>query len=322
MVKTRIRRGFTFPRKITAFLLLCIILALAGYVLLFPSIKPRDITRLTVAVISEPMQVLSLDRESNEIRTITIPTDITVDAVHGYGRYSLEALWKLGSIEKKEGIVLIQSLEEAIGLPIPYYIGRYDHGYIKGVSSEEVLSEVFTLQGLIKYIRGDYLTNIPAREFMTLVRARSEALSSKHRIMDLTSSHVLVHETLPDGTTARVLDTQRLDTIVLADYEHIRIRDEQLSVSIFNTTNSPALGSRVARLLGHLGVRVVSVGNDSPAIEKCRVTGIKDVLQSFTAQVISRLYYCDLVPVEVSGQSDLDVRIGKVYLSRFLPFSK
>ncbi len=322
VVRTRHAQVIKIPWKIGAGCIVFLLTALIGFLVLFPSVTPQDITRISVVVVSDPMHVVSLDRETQELRVLTIPVDVTVDAVHGYGRYSLEALWKLGSIEKKEGAVLAESLEETIGLPVPYYIGRTDHEFIKGSNPEEIMANVFTFQGLFALLRGGFQTNIPAREFLAITRSRSEALSTKHQTTDLSASHVLVKETAADGTSVSVLDTERLDQIVKADYEHTNIRNERQSVSIFNTTDSPALGSRVARLLGHLGVRIVSGVNDTPALDFCRITGVSEALASFKAQVISSLDSCELVPVGESGQSDLDVRIGKAYQKRFIPFEK
>ena len=68
------------------------------------------------------MVVWSQDLQSNKFIKITIPASAQVDAVGGYGRYSLGSLWKLGAIDNKNGTLVSDSLEEALGISIPWYV--------------------------------------------------------------------------------------------------------------------------------------------------------------------------------------------------------
>ena len=99
---------------------LCLLIALAAAAFLCATwiICPA----WTVLSIGDPMVVWSQDLQSNKFIKITIPASAQVDAVGGYGRYSLGSLWKLGAIDNKNGTLVSDSLEEALGISIPWYV--------------------------------------------------------------------------------------------------------------------------------------------------------------------------------------------------------
>ena len=122
-----------------------------------------------------------------------------------------------------------------------------------------------------------------------------------------------------DGSSALILDPAMVDSRLAHVFEDDAVRTESVSTAILNTTGMPSLGSRAARLLGNLGVSVVSVGNDTPEVKVCTVTGTRDSLLSASAKVIESVLGCRPVEISQSDQADLTARIGATYAKRFLP---
>ena len=280
---------------------LCLLIALAAAAFFY--VRTRDnLSRLTVLSIGDPMVVWSQDLQSNKFIKITIPASAQVDAVGGYGRYSLEALWKLGAIDsprwssgeagKKNGTLVSDSLEEALGISIPWYVD---------VSPGRWLPR----------------TNMPLPLLLSWIWRMRSVKSDRMTEVAITPQAALAVQDLPDGTRAQVMDPTRVDALLGTLFEDEAIRRERLSVTVYNTTDMPTLGARVGRMLNRVGVFVVRVGNDSPAIEHCTVSGEAAAVKSITARTIASIFRCITV-VKPSEAGDLDVRVGTRYQARFL----
>ena len=300
------RLGGRYIARFGIALLVCIgVAALVVAVLLFR--KSSSLLRTTVVLVGDPVVVWSQDRATKRVVRITLPKDAVVEGVHGYGMYALESLWSLGAIDRKDGEVLVRSIEEALGIPIQWFIGKKEEGKV-----------TLGLSSLFEYLRGGYRTNLSLPEFIALVMDSSGMRADKITDVTITPDTALTSEQIADGSTRQVLDTSRVDVLLGTLFEDERIRKESLSVAVYNTTDMSTLGSRVARTLGHLGVFVVRVGNAAPEIGDCTVTANKDVLTTLTVAVIREVFACKDVEGAVDV-ADIEVRLGSAYQARFLP---
>lgn len=267
-----------------------------------------------MVIVGDPVTVLSWDKKNNTFTILSLPSDTTIEAVHGYGQYSLESLWKLGDIEGKAGTVLAQSMEELLAVPLRGYIGGKNHTLLPKTDPRAIVKEIFSL-GLLN---GTYATNISPASFWSLSWAISRSHPEDFRIIDLSTS--VVDRTLPDGSIVHMADTNRMDQKIGEGFEDEAIRKEAISIAVLNTTSVPSLGTRVARLMGHVGMLVITVGNDRPTIAGCTMHGVKKMLASQTARMVRELYGCEQKDQAEGDRADLTVRIGTVYQARFLPF--
>ncbi len=317
MEKRRLQRkkGFNFR---VLLVLLPILLAVIFGVIWFGGIHTVG-SRMTVVLVGDPVTIVSRDATDGSFLVVSLPATAVVDSVHGYGQYSLESLWKLGSIEGKVGTVLSQSIEELFGVPVPWYVGRNNHTLV-GKSSDPLtlVKSVFSVPAVLEFFRGAFVTNMSPREFLTFAWVFSQRKPDNVKIIDL--ARTLVSRTLADGSSVLLADTNSVDQAVGNMFEDSAIRKEGLSVAVFNTTSVPSLGTRVSRMLSHAGELVVFVGNGRPTIGACLVTGGKKVLASRTAAFIAAQYGCRKEE-GTEPRADLTVRIGTDYQSRFLPFT-
>lgn len=272
--------------------------------------------RMTVVLVGNPVTIVSWNKRDNSFLIVSLPTQAVIESVHGYGKYSLESLWKLGSIEGKEGTVLSESIEELFGAPVPWYIGKKNHMLLTKNDPLTLVKSVFSVPMAPSFFSGLYATNMSPREFLTFVLAFSRRRPDI-KILDL--EETLVSQALPDGSSELVPDKNSIDQRIGNTFEDSAIRKEGLSVAVFNTTPIASLGTRVSSMLGHTGILVVTVGNDRPTIGACVLRGGKKELASETARFIRELYGCR-TEESIEPRADLIFRIGTEYQSRFVPF--
>lgn len=311
------RLGTRYGKKI--WLIVTLIICGAGFLLVGSWRSfPRQ-TRMSIAVMGDPVWVWSWDMLRNRFVAVRIPSDSLVEGVHGYGKYSLESLWQLGQIDSMGGTLFATSLEEALGLPVHWYLGGKKTKITSSSEPQAALKDFFSLAGINKYFFGTYATNIPPLTFLRLVKTVQFLRPDRVSSINLTLGNGLVEEELLDATKVLVVDPPQLDIIWGNLFEDETVRREALTVAIYNTTQVAGLGVRAARILGHLGAVVVKVGNDEPAIEHCQLSGAKPLLESATARLIAEVLGCVISEGNGESRADLTVRLGTAYEARFSP---
>ena len=273
----------------------------------FPRTK-HPYGRETYVVVSDPMIVLSWSPAEKELTRIFIPSDIAADGTHGYGTYTLAAFWRLGEIDKKDGTVLSETFSEALGIPIDGYIGA---------KNGTVLSPfIFSLKNIL----GAYRTNIPLLTFIQLAWQLDVERPNHVNTYDFSNNPPAISQLtqLPDGSAQQILDPQRVDAQLAHVFEDDAARKEPVTAAVYNTTDMPSLGNRVGRLFTNLGVSVVTVGNDTPEIKTCTLTGSLQALKSKSAAIIMSVLGCTST-IGKTSRANLILRVGSSYAKRFLP---
>ena len=251
---------------------------------------------------------------------MTIPSDITIDGVRGYGPYTVSALWKLEVLDHKEKGLLSQSMEEALGIPIPWIFDASSlHDEARGFDAIALVRRMVSFPALRGLADRSYRTTVPFWTYLTLVWNILFLRVDQFTLLTVDRSRVSTEETLPDGTTMYRFDPSRIDAVIGHAFEDERIRRESLRVSVLNTTQTSTLGTRVGRLLGHKGAIVVNVGNQLPETDRCILLGSEKNVSSITAKFILYHYHCIAKVTQEEGSADLEIRIGSQYARRFLP---
>ena len=312
----------TGRRRHSKFLAIALILLVSlaiGVWIFFP--RPKNPTgRETYILVSDPMIVASWNGADRTLTILTFPSDIAAEGTRGYGMYSLAAFWRLGEIEKKDGTVLSESMSEALGIPVTGYIGPKTALFDFRDTAFVTVKATFSMKNVFRFLGGRFRTNIPFNKFIGLAWMLNFSRPDRTNTYDFTHTieSIVQDSVLPDGSTIRILDPQRVDSQVKNIFEAESVRRESVTVAVYNTTAMPSLGNRVGRLLANLGVSVVTVGNDTPEVETCTVSGSTATLKSKTADVIVAVLGCKPVVGETT-RADLIIRIGSSYAKRFLP---
>lgn len=283
--------------------------------ILYTFFKPHDqFSRETIVLVGNPTVLWSWNKRDNSFVLITLPSDTVIDAVHGYGAYSLEALWKLGEIDKKERNLLRQSLQEYIGIPISWYLGMKDQKTpVTAQDAKHIVRSYLSWQRLWSYVSGALHTNVSVTVYFSIIKSFLLSTPDKISVYDLTGLNGIQEETLVDGSSIKKLNLGRFDEILGHAFDDEKLRNEQVSVAIYNTTDLPSVGQRIARLLGHMGIFVITVGNDNPEITDCTISASKEILHTQTAGFIRSLYHCKDLVDDGTVRADLLLRMGSQY---------
>ena len=134
-------------RYVSLIAVLSVLITLVIFLIGFSLRVLKDVPfRQAFVVTTNPMRIISWDRQRTAMQIVSLPKDILIDGAFGYGQYSLSALSALDALDHKNGLLLIQSVAQAVGVPIS--------GAIFVDSTE---SEASALDSLKKYSPGDLL---------------------------------------------------------------------------------------------------------------------------------------------------------------------
>ena len=286
-----------------SFVLLFIVgisLCIALYIFMVPQ------RYLAFVIAAEPaMTLVILKPKGQKIVTFSLPGDTYIEGVGGYGKYSLSALWKLGTIDKRGGALVSESLSETLGAPITRYI------------SGERGIDLFRWRNVGTFLTGQYTTNMTLSEFIGVVKRLSDSRPGEIEEIDLAKTTLFEKKILPDGTGILEVDLGRIDPIVRGAFENEEIRGEAKRIAVVNTTEIPGLGSGVAKTLSHIGTVVVSVSNSTEAIDRCVIEVSEEARKTKTVAFIHSYYHCEIKIEALSDRADIRVLVGKGYAARF-----
>lgn len=275
-----------------------------------------QMSRRNILIGTSPVSIWSWNTNDSSITLVVLPSDIAIDSSR-YGRYSLEALWKLGFIDNEVGLVLARSLTETLAIPLTWFIG--EGATLKHTTDPRIYGKnLFSLRGLVPFLLGRRTTNISVWEYFRLMWALSRVTDERIDVIDFAHQPPTASETLPDGSERTFFDRERVDILLTGLFEDELIRKEEKTVAIYNTTGTQALGTYAARLLTGQGVFVVAVGNSEPEINQCVIEGSLPMIQSKTALVITELFNCKHQITQNQQRADIIVRLGTLYASQFV----
>lgn len=296
----------------------CIVFVIVALVILcLQATFKKTPYRQSMVIAGNPAHILSLNASRTALTIIDLPEDTVVSAVNGYGHYSVRSLMTLDALDNHHGALVINSLSDAIGMPISWYI---DPGEMaNGVGSVEMIRRIFSWGSVGKLLQSKLESSIPFVDWIGLVYALRFIPADAVTFLDVTPAIVPMES--PDGSVVPTLDEFKLDFILENSLYDAGLRAENLTVAVYNTTQVPTVGSRASRQLARMGIQLVFVGNAEPAISGCNITGTKSAQKSKTAQFIRSYFSCtqasDDQHIGKGTGADLVVELGSDYAARY-----
>ena len=268
--------------------------------------------RLGIVLKGNPTILVSWESDRSRFALFLLPETMQIEASGGYGWYGLDALWKLDVMDRHGGIVYKNSLESALATPVLWYAtGVADDKLTDSDHAIEVVRRRLSLPNIVHMIVTGQ-TNIRPLEVFYVWKQVQQIGSDAMTMHDFQYGRVSSDVTMPDETVASRFDSAKYDALVGNTLEDTTFRQEGMRIALYNTTGTPGIGQKIARLIEHMGGFVVFVGNEDPEIEgNCEVTGEKRMLSSRTAEFFRSFYGCSIREEQGDkGRADIIVRLG------------
>jgi len=278
--------------------------------------RGRPVMPLSILVVTDPIHIVFYDEEAKQLTVLKIPVDVHIYGAYGVGIYSLESLWKLGLISAGKRDLLGKSLESTLGVPVVYYISLGNENINILNKNDDTVNSALNYQKWMSAWYDKY-TNAGLRNIIWFWWYLSKSDRTKLKVIDISSSSALTHELLPDQTSVKKLNHRQFD-LLLDDLLHIAsFRREALSIGVYNTTQTAQLGQQATRLLEHVGIHVVSLGNLDELLDDCVIEASEEILRSKTAKYIVNLYGCHSRQKKLDNAAELILILGNRYANRY-----
>ncbi len=295
-------------RRYTTLVLVVFLLLFLVGLFFFWQLRSPTSPRLTIVVSAEPVLVWSWERKTGAFTGVVLSADTVIDAA-GYGSYSLSSLWQLGEIEKKAGDILRGGLEEALAVPIQFFVGRKTPTEA-AADPLSLVKEIFSASGFGQFLSGSLRTNLRVFDFLALVK--SMALLRQDRVTLVTGDALTRRVTRPDGSSVAVLDPGLVDRALAPLFEDGQIRKEALRIAVVNASDIPGRAQQAGRLLSNMGGLVILLDTGSEVSIGCQVAGSESILKSRTAQFIASHFRCTNVLTVLEAAADIVVTLGRI----------
>lgn len=282
----------------------------------------------TFVLLSDPVLVISRSRETRIATVVSVPSSLSFDGVRGYGRYSLSALYTLGSIDHVGGLLVRETLSEALAIPIDASIGFKDERL--HVSQDSRISSTITsfFCGIVCVknilLNATFITDMTFFQYVQATFLLYGLSESDLRTIDVTEKNITQNIVESDGMQVAMFDTKKYDSYFPNVFENNTIREEALRIRVVNATTTSGLGERFSRRLSRIGSLIISVESaEDRELLVCEIMGTKEVLRSKTAEYVQKTYGCTKKEVVLRDpRADLTIRVGAMYARRYLPLQE
>ncbi len=245
--------------------------------------------QFNLVINSQPVIVLSFDYQEKTINLLSIPDGTFVEAIHGYGPYRVESLYKLGEIKGQGGSLLTGSLQEYFGLNLD--------GYLTGnqYQPDKMKIKNFLLNQFFEALRGRGETNLSRWDSLRIWWQIRKIREDKIIVVDLAQTSASQEVELPDGSKAMKIEPERLARIINQFFIDEGFKKEDLTIAVLNKTEHLGLANNVSKIISNIGGRVVQVGSLLDQVEAsgdCEVKSEKKYRNSYTVKKLKQIFDC------------------------------
>lgn len=259
---------------------------------------------INLVVKNESVSVLLFNPIKKEATIIKIPDNTFLDVPQGLGWWQLRSIYDLGGDK-----LLKNSLSSFLGIPIDGFIKLT--GYLEQKRTEDLISEI--RQNPLNTIRllSSIQTDLTLWELLNLNLSLAQIRFDKVKTLDLVKLRVLDEQKLADGTWVFTADPARLDSI-LSDAVDNKLREEHLSIAVFNATDHPQLAQKVKRLISNLGGNVIQISNAPKKSDKSYLFGEKSQTLKRLTQIFDLGDKINLKDLdEISSRAQINLILGE-----------
>ena len=275
---------------------------------------------LNLVIKSGDVYLFSFSPVNNSVTLFQIPPETYIDVAFGFGNWPRRSVYGLGEGENPPmGAGLLKvAIANILGVPVDGYLIIPDS---PGRAA---------LPGLIQTMRNNPLslfnlvreskTDLSLKEYWDFWWGIRRVRPDKLQTINLGNSGISSSKTLADGSRVLILDRFGLDVLVQKQIEDSRIKDQSLSVGIFNATDHPGLAEKASRIVTNMGGRVIFTVNFNQVLDYSVVTQRH---QSYTASRLREIFSSparDQKPESFNlspATADVNIILGEDYFLRY-----
>jgi hypothetical protein len=267
--------------------------------------------RITVVVASENPRVYSFSPQDESIIYFDIPKDTQFEVAGNYGEWLAGSLWALGEQEKKRGMILQDSVQTNLGIPVDAWVDSRGEGIFEARS-------LSVIPALFKALKTETLsTNLTFFDRLSLVWGIGRVGQLSRRELNLTREGALDKTVLSDGVPGYVVSPEKT-TLVLDVLRDERVFLEAVTLKITNASGSTGQAAQVSRIVSVLGLRVISVETEKVGYSGvCLVRGTGEHIKTMAASRLVQVFGCSLEEGDPDGPVSLELIIGSGFSGRF-----
>lgn len=214
---------------------------------------------LNLVVKMDGVYLLSYQPNGKSLTIVKFPGEISMDTPYNFGKWPIRSIYELGQVEKPP--IGAKLLKDSIGSAFNLVV----NGYV-------IINDTSTdFPNLIERERRSLLpgidllsktqTDLNLPEYLRVWLAIKGVRGDKLKTIDLEKSDLTKWLLLPDGNRVIALDQVKLDQFKEGRFENANIKDEGLSIGIFNATDDPGLAEKAAKIITNMGGRVIFTSN-------------------------------------------------------------
>lgn len=278
-----------------------------------------DGKRVNIVFDTTPLILISLDPQNQKAVALVIPADVYLLVPYGYGEYKAGSIYSLGQLDEKRGggRLVSDAIRDTMGVPIDGYIHFTQLRRWQLSNSSDFVAfkhDFLTLSNIFLYSK--LKTNLTLPEFSRFWFSLSGLRSDQFQFINLDFPSLSSRRSLPDGSVISNIDPDALDKKLEGVFEEQMLRRENISIAVFNATGTEGVGASMARLLNHIGSRVVAVGNyDQDELSRCLIVHGSNMTSTHTLLRLKRLFGCnERIGQDVNSQSDVTLILGEKFL--------
>lgn len=264
--------------------------------------------RINLVISSPQVYLVSFAATEKDLLLLKIPEDLYINLPFSFGSWPVGSIYKLGQAEKTPiGAPLLEAtFSLSFGIPIDGYI----------ITSQKITKDSLVGSAGLNLL-GQSRTNLSILEYLNLWWGIRNLRFDHIEQIDAASANFTKKTVLADGSFAKALDQTKVDLFIQSKFADAQIKDEGLSVAVYNATDHPGLADRAARLITNMGGRVILAANLNKHLDQSIVQGKNSYTKTRLADIFTSTdSQLEKFQLETTG-ADINVILGEDYFLRY-----
>lgn len=240
---------------------------------------------LNLAIDNGDVEIWSIEPSKKTIFLVIIPKDMML-TLPRYGNYKAGNVGKLSLLERKDGELLKEGLEQTFAIPIDAIV------LLKSDARERFPPQDFFGLGAFsqtiakRHMVRSFITNLSPYDVFRLWLLSFSLIAESIEKLDLAEVDASTKITLPDGGEVLTIDRTRFSKQAAHYFNDSAIEKEHSTIEILNGTDIQGKATSLSLLLTNIGGNVISTGKSEKQENKSWVFA---KTKNYTASKIAQI---------------------------------